>query len=65
MQLQETKNTIDDNRNAHTHMLQAFQKIEDEKSKINKESTAKVDEINKKYRTELEELDAEHNAQRQ
>jgi len=40
-------------------MLQAFQKIEDEKSKKDKESSLKIDEIQAKYRKELEDLDSE------
>jgi hypothetical protein len=62
MQLQESKNAIEDNRSAHSQMLQAFQRIEDEKSKINKESTMKVDEIQAKYRSQLEEMDNEQSA---
>ena len=46
-------------------MLQAFQRIEDEKSKINKESSMKIEDIQAKYRIELEEIDSDHNAQRQ
>lgn len=65
MQLQESKNTIEDNRSAHTQMLSAFQRIEDEKSKINKESSMKIEDIQAKYRKELEEIDNDHNAQRQ
>ena len=63
--MQESKNTIEDNRSAHTQMLQAFQRIEDEKSKINKESSMKIEDIQAKYRKELEEIDSDHNAQRQ
>lgn len=61
MQLQEAKIAMEENKNTHSHILQAFQQVENEKSKLNKESQVKIDEIQNKYKLELQELEKEHN----
>jgi len=38
MQLQEAKIAMEENKNTHSHILQAFQQVENEKTKLNKES---------------------------
>lgn len=57
MQLQEAKIAMEESRNTHSHILQAFQQVETEKSKLNKESQSKIDEIQQKYQQEMQELE--------
>lgn len=48
---------MEESRNTHSHILQAFQQVETEKSKLNKESQSKIDEIQQKYQQEMQELE--------
>lgn len=65
MQLQEAKIAMDESKNTHSHILQAFQQVESEKSKLNKESQLKIDEIQNKYKQELKDIEEEYQAQKQ